>query len=76
MFNSRNEAYREHLAALNEKYPNKSTLTLKECAAELGVSKKTVTRRISDKKNPLPATKKGRGYIFTKVNLAMYICGR
>ena len=76
MFNSRNEAYREHLAELNARYPDKSTLTLEECAAELGVSKRTVTRRIADKKNPLPAKKKGRGYIFTKVNLAMYMCGR
>ena len=75
MFN-KNEAYREHLAELNRKYPDKMTLTMEECAKELGVSKRTISRRVADKKNPLPATKKGRGYIFTKVNLAMYMSGR
>ena len=75
MFN-KNEAYREHLAELNRKYPDRMALTMEECAKELGVSVRTISRMVDNKKNPLPSIKVRGRRMFTKVNLAMYMCGK
>ena len=58
---------------INEKYPNKSLLNIKDVADIIGVSTKTIRRRILEGK--ILAQKKGHSYSISKVNLVNYMRG-
>ena len=51
------EGYREALAFLKEKFPDKAVLTVNETAELLGAHMTTVYDAIRRKKNPLPSKK-------------------
>lgn len=70
---TKNESYRLHMQTLNEKYPNRAALTISEVASAIGVSTKTIRRRISE--GSLLAAKQGHTFFVTKVNLLKYIGG-
>lgn len=55
------ETFRDNLALLLEKYPDRSALTVDEAAKELGMSRKSVTAAIERRVNPLPARDVSRG---------------
>lgn len=55
------ETFRDTLALLCERYPNRSALTVDEAARELGMSRKSVTAAIERRVNPLPARDVSRG---------------
>jgi excisionase family DNA binding protein len=70
---TKNENYRLHMQTINESYPNRTALSITEVAAAIGVSAKTIRRRIAE--GTLQATKQGRMFFITKVNLLKYIGG-
>ena len=70
---TKNENYRLHMQTINENYPNRTALTITEVAEAIGVSVKTIRRRISE--GTLQATKQGHTFFVTKVNLLKYIGG-
>lgn len=72
------EGFRETLALILEKYPNKTMLSVSEAAECLGCDRRTVTKIIKSKK--LPAVNIGLGsynvYRVSTHNLANYIVKR
>ena len=72
------EGFRETLALILEKYPNKTMLSVSEAARCLGCDRRTVTKIIESKK--LPAVNIGLGsynvYRISTHNLANYIAKR
>lgn len=70
---TKNESYRFHMELINEKYPNKSLLNIKDVANIIGVSTKTIRRRIAEGK--IAAKKCGNSYSISKVNLVNYMRG-
>ena len=47
--------YRANLMRIHESFPGRGMLTVDECAAWLGVNRRTVTALIERMRNPLPA---------------------
>lgn len=75
------EHYREQLELINERYPEKVTLTVAEAADLLGICPRTVKAMIERKSNPLPAQNIGTGkkqkiYIIPKTAIASFSAGR
>ena len=58
------EGYRDSLELLLKMYPNRVTLTVKEAAAALGVSQKTVYENVNRPRDPLPSKRVGNRIVF------------
>ena len=69
------EGYRDQLAELNEKYPGKSTLTVKEAAQELGVSMWTLYDNLKSPSPSFRCAKLGGKILISKTVLARYMVG-
>ena len=68
------EGYRDCLELLCKKYPNKSTLTVQEAAAEMGAGVQTVYRNLKAAKNPIPHQKLGGKVIIPITKFAGWLC--
>lgn len=67
------DGYRENLELLSKLYPDKAALDVKETAAVLGVSPKTVYEQVNNGKNPLPAKKIGGKIVVPIAKLAAWM---
>lgn len=67
------EGYRENLEFLVKLYPERAALGVKEAAAALGISAKTVYEQINLAKNPLPSKKIGGKIVIPIVKLAAWM---
>lgn len=69
------EGYRDQLAELNEKYPGKATLTVKEAANELGISMYTLYDNLKSSRPAFTTAKFGGKILISKTVLARYMVG-
>ena len=66
--------YRESLSLLNELFPGRAAIDVKECADVLGVNVKTVYSTINRVHNPIPAVKLGGKTTIPIARLARWMC--
>ncbi len=69
------QGYRDQLAELNEKYPDKSTLTVSEAAKELGISIYTLYDELKKIRPCITCQKVGNKIIISKTVLARFMVG-
>lgn len=69
--------YYEQLELIKEKFPDKVTLTVQECADLMGIDRKTAYSMTKRVKDPLPAKKIGTKKILVPIpSLARWLCLR
>ena len=68
------QGYRETLAFLEERYPGRLTLTVKETADALGANIGTVYDAVKRKRNPLPSQRLAGKIVIPIPKLASWLC--
>lgn len=68
------QGYREALERLDQRFPQKVAISVKEAAEALGVSEDIVRENIKKVRNPLPSKRIGGRVIIPITQLARWMC--